>query len=550
MTNNRPWVRKYDPEVPAALEYPETTIQDFLIQQAINYPKRSAIVYSDSSITYEDLLIQARRFANNLIRLGLKLGDRVGICLPNIPQFVTAYYGILMAGGIVAAMNPAYPQCELDFQAGIVKPRFLIGLEQNGIVLSEITSKQQIDKLILLNRINETASGNNVVSGEKIFSFSRMLIDCNNVDGLPSINPDQPAVFQFSGGTTGIPKAAVGLHRNVAANVIQFKQWLTTMKDGEEIFLTAIPLYHVYGMVIGLNVGIAMGATIVLVSDPRDLSGMLHQIQKYAVTFFPGVPSIYHAINQFPPVKNGEFDLRTIKACISGSAPLLQETKIQFEKLTGGKLVEGYGLSEAPTATHCNPINGENRNGSIGLPLPDVDCKIVDLEDNSKELKIGEAGELLIRGPQIMKEYYQQPDETSLVLREGWLCTGDIAKMDKDGYFYIVGRRKELIKVNGLQVWPTEVEEVLIKHPSIKETAVAGIPDPAHGEIVKAWVVLNDSASIDLLELQAHCRFSLAGYKIPKQFEIIDSLPKTFVGKVLRRELVQEHLEKIKKQGA
>ena len=341
-----------------------------------------------------------------------------------------------------------------------------------------------------------------------------------------------------------MPKAAVGLHRNVAANVLQFSKWLTGLKIGEEVFLTAIPLFHVYGMVIGLNVAIAMASKIVLVDNPGDIDSLLKTIENHKVSVFPGVPSLFTAINNNLANTNNKPTLMSLQVCISGSAPLPHNTRVTFERFTGAKLVEGYGLSEAPTATHCNPVQGENRDGSIGLPLPDVDCQIVSLENASIAAPEGEIGELLIKGPQIMSCYFQQEGESAIALKSGWLQTGDIARMDEDGYFYIIGRKKDLIKVGGLQVWPNEVEEVLREIPGVKECAVTGISDDFYGEIVKAWLVLEPGSSISLESIKELCEEKLANYKIPRNVEIISDLPRSAVGKVLRYKLQQ------KKSGA
>jgi long-chain acyl-CoA synthetase len=292
-----------------------------------------------------------------------------------------------------------------------------------------------------------------------------------------------------------------------------------------------------------MNYGMGVGASLVMVPDPRDLNDLLGNMQKYKTTVFPAVPALYNAINNNPDVKAGKYDLSAIKACISGSAPLLRETKETFERLTGGAVFEGYGLSETPTATHCNPNLGENRTGSIGLPFPDVDARIIDLDDEVTELPPGEIGELVIKAPQVFKGYHNMPTETRNALRDGWLYTGDIARMDEQGYFYIVDRKKELIKPGGFQVWPREVEEVLQDHPAIQDVGVAGVPDPKRGETVKAWLVLNEGYSLSREELKEWCLDKMAKYKIPTEIEIRDELPKTHVGKLLRRELVREHTE-------
>jgi long-chain acyl-CoA synthetase len=364
--------------------------------------------------------------------------------------------------------------------------------------------------------------------------------DCPEV----GVGPEDTAIFQYSGGTTGIPKAAIGLHRNLVANTIQMLHWITSGEMGKEVVMMAIPLYHVYGMVAGMNYGLAAGGSLVMVPDPRDLKDLLSNMQKYKTTIFPAVPALYNAINNNADVIAGKYDLSAIKACISGSAPLMRETKETFEKLTGGGVFEGYGLSETPTATHCNPNFGENRTGSIGLPFPDVDAKIIDLDDEVTELDVGEIGELIIKAPQVFKGYHNMPTETRNSLRDGWLYTGDIARMDEQGYFYIVDRKKELIKPGGFQVWPREVEEILQDHPAIQDVGVAGVPDPKRGEIVKAWIVLTEGHDLDREELKTWCIDKIAKYKIPSEIEIRAELPKTHIGKLLRRELVREHKEK------
>jgi long-chain acyl-CoA synthetase len=362
------------------------------------------------------------------------------------------------------------------------------------------------------------------------------------------IDPSDTALFQYSGGTTGVSKGAIAMHKNVVANTLQIRSWMTGLEEGREVVLMGIPLFHVYGMVAGMSFAMSTGASMVMVPNPRDLKDVLDNIAKYKATIFPGVPALYNGINNHADVKTGKYDLSSIKACISGSAPLMRETKEQFEGLTGGKVFEGYGLSEAPTATHCNPLLGENKIGSIGMPLPNVDVKLVSLDDGETELQQGEIGEIIIHGPQVMKGYHNMPTETTNTLREMkdgkvWLFTGDIARMDEDGYFYIVDRKKELIKPGGYQVWPREVEEALSDHPKVLEVGVAGIPDPYRGETVKAWIVFKPDESATEAELKAFCKERLAAYKVPTHYEFRDELPKTTVGKILRRELVRQHKE-------
>jgi long-chain acyl-CoA synthetase len=359
------------------------------------------------------------------------------------------------------------------------------------------------------------------------------------------IGPDDSCLFQYSGGTTGVPKAAVALHRNIVANSLQISNWMTNLNPDGEVVLMAIPLFHVYGMVAGMNFGLSTGSTLVMVPNPRDLKDVLDNISKYRASIFPAVPTLYNAINNHPDVLSGKYDLSSIKACISGSAALMRETKDKFEDLTGGKVFEGYGLSEAPTATHCNPMGGVNKTGSIGMPLPDVDCRIIDLDDGETEMAMGEIGEIIVKGPQVMHGYHNMPTETANSLREWngetWLYTGDIARIDEDGYFYIVDRKKELIKPGGFQVWPREVEEAISDHPKVLEVGVAGIPDPYRGETVKAWVVVKEGETLTVDEIRDFAKEKLAKYKVPSHVEFRDELPKTTVGKILRRELVRQH---------
>ena len=532
MIKNRPWIANYDDGVPAELQYPRIAIPELLKSNAIKYPDNIALVHGENSISYSDLYHESTQLAYRLITEGLQKGDRVGICIPNQIEFVISFYGILLAGGVVAALNPTYPVRELEFQVGIAKPKLIISNTKYSEKIIALKAKFNFISLLI------SRDGRKYIFTELSESGVLKDLDFASVNGiLPDVDPEQPAILQFSGGTTGLPKAAVGLHQNVAANVLQFSKWLTGLKTGEEVFLTAIPLFHVYGMVIGFNVAIAMASKIVLVDNPGDIESLLKTIDHHKASVFPGVPSLFAAINNNLVNTNIKPTLTSLKVCISGSAPLPHHTRVTFERFTGAKLVEGYGLSEAPTATHCNPVQGKNRDGSIGLPLPDVDCQIVSLENASIAAPEGKIGELLIKGPQIMHGYFQQEGESAIALKAGWLHTGDIARMDEDGYFYIIGRKKELIKVGGLQVWPNEVEEVLREIPGVKECAVTGISDDFYGEVVKAWLVLEPGRSISLDSIKEFCEEKLANYKIPRDFETILELPRSTVGKVLRYKL-------------
>jgi long-chain acyl-CoA synthetase len=360
------------------------------------------------------------------------------------------------------------------------------------------------------------------------------------------VEPDETALLQYSGGTTGTSKAAVATHRGVVANTVQFRRWLVTLREAEEVILMAIPLYHAYGMIAGMSLGVSLGASLALVPSARDIPALVDTIHRLRPSVFPGVPALYNAINHHTDVVEGRVDIGSIRVCISGSTALMRETKDRFEQLSGGKISEGYGLSEAPVVTHCNPLLGVNKIGSIGMPMPDVECRIVDPDDCERDVEPGGSGELLLRGPQLMKGYHNMPRETAetlRTLRDGklWLLTGDIVRMDEDGYFYVVDRKKELIKPGGFQVWPREVEEVLASHPAVLEAGVAGVPDAERGEAVKAWIVLRPGARASSSEIRQWCRERLTPYKVPAWVVFRSQLPKSNVGKVLRRELVREH---------
>jgi len=531
---NKPWLSRYDRGVPVEIELSGLTLVDLLKEAVRTHGSSTCTISSNEELTYQQIDEYSDRIARFLLRKGLQKGDRVGILLPNTSEFVISYYGILKAGGIVMALNPAYRPVEVQKLASESGIRFLILLDSAYDEIGSIISQTAIEKLVVVG-------GRTEINADDI-SWHNLLENFPSGEALEiSIKPDDPAVFQYSGGTTGTPKCAVGLHRNLVANVCQFSHWLVNTQPGQETILVAIPLYHVYGMVLGMNLAVKLKSRMVLISDPRDLDVLLQAVQAFKATVFPGVPSIYAAINHYPPVLAGEYDLSSIKACISGSTTLPIRVKQEFEALTHGHLVEGYGLSEAPTATHCNPILRENRAGSIGLPLPDVDCRIVDMDTGTKEMGIGEPGELIIRGPQVMLGYHQRPKETALALRDGWLFTGDVAKMDRDGYFYLVDRKKDVIKVGGFQVWPNEIEAVILRHPKVREAAVAGVLDGAGNETAKVWIVLQSGMNCTAEEIKAYCKEYLTGYKVPRFIEFRDSLPKTTVGKVLRRVLAEEH---------
>ena len=557
---DRPWLKFYDPGVPHHIDVPPLPLHRLLETSARDYGSRPCSIFKGRAVTYAEMDELTDRLAGGLTALGVKKGDPVGILMPNSAQFVMAFYGVLKAGGVVVATNPLYTAREVEYQlndAGIevmlvmsnfyglvqaVRPRTRL----RQIIVTNIKEYLPAHLRALFTLFKEKKGGHRAsLSDEDVWLQDLLARHSRRDRPTLELGPEDVALFQYSGGTTGLSKAAVATHGNLVANTLQIHSWMTECRDGEEIVLMAIPMFHVYGMVAGMSFAVYSGASMVMVPNPRDLKDVLHSIDRYRPTVFPGVPTMYNAINNHPDVAAGKYTLTSIKACISGSAPLMRDTKDRFETLTGGKLVEGYGLSEAPTATHCNPLLGETRIGSIGLPFPDVDCRIVSLEDGATVLPPGQIGELALRSPNVMRGYHNNPSETVDALRGGWLFTGDIARMDEDGYFYIVDRKKELIKPGGFQVWPREVEEVIAENPKVMDVGVAGIPDAYRGETVKAWIVVRPGEALTEEEVRAWCKGRMASFKVPTQVEFRTELPRTTVGKILRRELVRQDRERL-----
>ncbi len=550
---DRIWLKHYDAGVPATLAYPKVPVHHFLEENARRFPNHPAIrlaAHNFSGVfTYRQVDRLVNRLANGLMWLGVKPGDRVAVQLPNLPQFVFGFYGALKAGAAVVPVNPLYKKHDLatilkDSGATVILtlPRFMP-------VLSEVAAGTALESIIV------TEPYDFFPVPWKQLAWYRLRKEPRPRGGLrlpallrsaPSrppevrVAPEDLAVIQYTGGTTGVPKGAMLTHRNLVANFTQMRSWLTDLKEGEERFLSVAPFFHVYGLTVGLNTAISVAGTVIcVVMGLFETRLVAEQIARHRPTVFPGVPAMYLAINQLKDV--GKYNLHSIRVCVSGSAPLPVEVQTQFERLTGARVVEGYGLSEASPGTHVNPVYGQHKAGSIGLPLPDTEARIIDAETGERELPVGEAGELVIRGPQVMQGYLHAPEETAATLRGGWLHTGDIARMDEDGYFFIVDRKKDLVNVGGLKVYPREIEEILHEHPKVKEAAVTGVTHPVRGELLVAQVVLKDGVADDpravRRELLEFCRQRLASYKVPRRIEIASELPKTAVGKVLRREI-------------
>lgn len=552
MSNAKPWIASYPPETAPSLEYPRVSLTHFLEQSAATYPDNNAITFMGKRITYRELLDLSYQFANGLIKRGVKKGDRVAIMLPNIPQTVISYYGALFAGATVVMTNPLYTERELIHQLNDSGAETIITLDLLYKRVTSVRSSTPLKRLIItsigdylpffkrmLYPLVQKKDGHNpqVMYGSDVEPFLSVLKESANNPVKIEVDPQHDiALLQYTGGTTGVAKGVMLTHANLIANAVQCKAVLYKLKMGSERILGALPLFHVYGMTTVMNKGISIAAEIILV--PKfDVKQMLELISKTKPTLFPGAPTMYIGLINYPDLQ--KYDLSSIEACVSGSAPLPVEVQNRFEELTGGKLVEGYGLTEASPVTHSNPIWGKSITGSIGLPWPDTDSRVLD-PSTGEELPIGQIGELAVKGPQVMVGYWNRPEDTAAILKEGWLLTGDMGYMDEDGYFYIVDRKKDMIIAGGFNIYPREVEEVLFEHPAVQEAAVIGVPDPYRGETVKAFVVLKQGMEASEEELEKHCREKLAAYKIPRLYEFRSELPKTMVGKVLRRQLQEE----------
>jgi long-chain acyl-CoA synthetase len=503
--------------------------------------------YFGTRLTFKEFDNLVDRFAEAVQDLGIKKGDRVGIYLPNMPQFPIAYYGTLRAGGIVVAMSPLYKEIEIRHILKDSGAQLLVAWDRlypyvqavkNETKLSQVIVTSVRDYLPPLLRVFSPLKGVKSYPCPGALEMKALLGKYNGQPKPVEVTARDVALLQYTGGTTGIPKGAMLTHYNMVANVEQIKEW-ANLRPGADIHLAVLPFFHIFGMTVALNSPIQLRSKMVLVPDPRDITGLLNTIEKEKPTIFCAVPTLYIALINRPDIQKR--NMRSIRLCISGGSALPLEVQRKFEALTGGRLVEGYGLTETSPVTHVNPLDDpqKNRPGSIGIPLSDTEAKIVDLETGERDLRAGQVGELVISGPQVMTGYWEKPDENKMALRGGWFHTGDIAIMDPDGYFRIVDRKKDMIDVSGYKVWPREVEERIFEHPAVLEAGVVGIPDARSGEAVKAYVVVKQGheGKVTADEISNFCRQKLASYKAPKVVEFRAALPKTVVGKVLRREL-------------
>ncbi|OGO40250.1 MAG: long-chain fatty acid--CoA ligase [Chloroflexi bacterium RBG_16_56_8] len=562
----KPWLKHYEPGVRAHIEYPARPMHAFLEDVAAQSPNTTATIFGgvvqdallDATLTYKELNDQANQMANALAAMGVKKGDRVALYLPNCPQYVISYYAILKLGAIIAPNNPMYVPRELEFQLNDSGAETIICLSRLYPYVRMVRPNTKLKNVIVTSikeyfpprlkavfeQFVEEKEGHRATLGADEHWFQDVLNSAPAIAPNVAVNPEDTAVLLYTGGTTGVPKAAEITQKNVVANAFQCKEWVSNVprevgsRGAAEATIVALPLYHSYAMTVCMNNSVLQESTMILIPDPRNLVHLLKSIDCHHPTYFPGVPTMYTAILNHPDLS--KYSIKSIKACLSGAAALPLQVQTKFQELTGARLVEGYGLSEATPVTHDNPLFGDNRIGTIGVPFPDTDSKIVDVETGEQEMPVGERGELIVKGPQVMKGYWNKPEETRLALRNGWLYTGDIAVMDEDGYFRIVDRKKEMIIAGGYNIYPRDVEEVLYQHPKILEAAVAGVSDAYRGETVKAYVVLKPGETATAEDIMAFCRERLAAFKSPKIVEFRESLPKTMIGKILRRQLVAE----------
>ncbi|MDE0582293.1 MULTISPECIES: AMP-binding protein [Planococcus] len=555
--SEKPWLAHYPAEVPHTLTYPSMPVQEYLTKAYEDFPQKTAIHFLGKDLSYEELYQSAMKMANYLQKLGIQKGDRVSIMLPNCPQAVISFYGILYAGGVVVMTNPLYTEREISYQMKDSGAKAIIALDilfprinkviketdLENVIVTGIKDYLTFPKNLVYPFIQKKQYGMTVKVEHRGINhlFTEIMKTASPQITKPPFDFDEDlALLQYTGGTTGSPKGVMLTHRNLISNATMCDAWLYKSKRGEETIMGIIPLFHVYGLTTVLILSVMQGNKMVLLPkfDPEQA---LKTINKQKPTLFPGAPTLYIGLLNHPDIK--KYDLSSIEACLSGSAPLPTEVQEKFERITGGKLVEGYGLTETSPVTHSNLVWGERTKGSIGMPYPDTDCEIF-LPGTTDPVPNGQIGEIAIQGPQVMKGYWNRPDATAATIVDGWLLTGDLGYMDEEGQFFIVDRKKDMIIAGGFNIYPREIEEVLYEHEAIQECVVAGIPDPYRGETVKAYIVLKEGYTVTEEQLDKHCREHLAAFKVPRIYEFRKELPKTAVGKILRRSLVDEEIAK------
>lgn len=566
----KPWLEHYDEGVPETIDYPDITVDQFLTQAAVKHPNQTVTIFGarvgpllmDAKLTYQRLNDAVNRFAAGLQQMGVSKGDRVAIMLPSCPQFIIAAYATWRIGGIVVCCNPLYVPREIEH---LIKDSgtetFIVmsslyervkgirpAVDLKRVIVTNIKEYFSAPLRFLFTLSKEKKEGHRVdISGDADTHWFQDIMRQAPSEYAPvERTPEEVAVLIYTGGTTGGPKGAQLTHRNLVSNANALNIWAKS-NEAKDVIISVMPFFHVYGLTVGMNTPIANALTIVLIPNPRDLQHVLKAIEKHRATFYPGVPTMVVGMNNFPGVE--KYDLTSLRFAVSAAAPLAPEVQRRFEDITGCKMVEAYGLTEtSPTAT-MDPIESP-RDNSVGVPIPDTDVKIVDVETGTKEMGVGETGEIIIRGPQVMKGYWNMPEETANALRvgpdgqPGWLYSADIGYMDENGYFHVVDRKKDMIIAGAYNIYPTDVEAVLFEHPKVKEAAVIGVPHERRGETIKAFIISKEGESATPDEIIAFCRERLAAYKVPTLVEFRTDLPKSLIGKVLRRELREEDAQK------
>jgi long-chain acyl-CoA synthetase len=557
---SKPWLANYEKGVPEHMDYEEICLPDFLERSANMFPERMALLFQGYKVTFRQLNDMVNRFATCLDEFGIKKGDSVAILLPNVIPCVVAYYATLKIGGITVMNNPLYSDRELKHQFNDSGSKILITLDLLGNRMIDLRPETQVNQIIytsigdylpfpknllfpLVGKKKNLAA--DVKAAENVYKWKDLLGKSAPTPPQVKLNFDDVAMYQYTGGTTGVSKGVMLTHGNLSKQVQQIEAWFPTFNKGEEIMLGALPFFHVFGLSVAMNFAIYMGWGEILVPKPQP-EPLLEAIGKFKPTFAPLVPTMYIGMLNDPKINS--VDMTSINGCFSGSAPLPIEVIKDFENKTGAVIVEGFGMTESTPVTHVNPFAGGKRKvGSVGVPITDTECRILDLDDKTKDVPVGEIGELLVKGPQVMKGYWNRPEETAETLTDGWLHTGDIAKMDEEGYFYIVDRKKDMILSGGLNVYPRDIEEVLYEYPKVQEAAAIGIPHPTRGEAIKAFIALKDGETATQEEIIEYCAKKLAKFKLPTEVEFRKELPKTNVGKILKKDLRQEELKKRKK---
>jgi long-chain acyl-CoA synthetase len=554
----KPWFKSYDPGMPYTLQpYPEHTLLEVVRETVQIRPQHTALIFKGRRMSYSELEQLSNAFGTALVNLGIRKGDRVALLIPNSPQAVIAQLGAWKAGSIVCPINPLYTESELEFALKEIKAETVVVLTPFYQKVKALQDRCQVKRIITTNikdylspalrllftLLKEKKEGHRIRLQPGDHSMSELLAQCASAPPpeIP-VKPSDPAILLFSGGTTGLPKAALGTHQALLISSMQLQAYArSVLVDWDDTMTLCMPMFHVYGN-IGMCTSLVTRWPMALVPNPRDLDDLIATIRKTRPAVLHGVPSLFNALLNHPDVKAGKVDFKSMKICYSAAAPLLAETKNRFEALTGGRLLEAYAMTETMLAAVACPVHGAYKEGSTGVPVSDVEVRIVDVDTGEDDLLPSAVGEIIVRAPQIMVGYWEQPTETANIIRDGWVYTGDIGYMDEDGYLFIVDRKKDLIKPGGFQVWPREVEEVIAAFPSVAEVCVAGVPDVAQGEAVKAWVVLKAGEQTNAKDIQDYCRTRLVAYKVPRQIEFRDSLPKTMVGKTLRRMLREEKI--------